>query len=626
MTSSSASQLTSLVRPAVLGADGDVAVVREQHRIRRLSKLAVVLLVLLFWILWRGLNRESIVVLPHVGGTAARYVPVIVLIGFLGLLLVAQFIGGGASPHTLFRPGDIDVGLDDVVGIDGVKHETIKTLNLFLGHKRYRELGGMPRRGILFEGPPGTGKTYLAKAMAHEADVPFLFVSATSFQSHFYGMTGRKLRSFFRTLRKYAASEGGAIGYIDELDAIGAARSGMHSGRGEGIAGVVNTLLTEIQSFDQPPRGRRVLRRAFIDPVNRFLPPALQIRQKPVVAPNVLIIAATNRADNLDPALLRPGRFDRSIHFALPSRRSRVDIARYYLSKVACDPSTDVERTADRVAGMTSGYSPVAISHIINTALPFALMHERMGVTLEDITEAKVEFETGEKDPSTVYTDEERRRVAFHEAGHATVAYFLGEGRQLDILSIVKRRDSLGMLAHSDAEERFTRTKGEYEVLIRIAMGGKAAEQRFFGEVSSGPAGDLVAATRIAAQMVGACGFGRSLVSMAADDNAGPFSEGLVSKVLGDRQMRTDVEKLLKEAYAEAEAVLDRHRAVVTVLADALVERGELIGSEIIDVIESAADAEKGKAEANRSLDVLLRGAPGPAAPVHASTPATGTD
>jgi cell division protease FtsH len=605
-TNVSKSQLTSLVGPTVLGDQGDVAATREKHRQRRIRKLLVVLAVVFAWVVWRRIAHESLLPFPHVGGTFARFVPALVLIGILALILGAQFVGGGASPHTLFRPGDIDVGLDDVVGIDSVKHEVVKTLNLFLGYKRFKELGGLPRRGVLFEGPPGTGKTYLAKAMAREADVPFLFVSATSFQSHFYGMTGRKIRSFFRALRNYAISEGGAIGYIDELDAIGAARSGMGGTRGEGLAGVVNTLLTEMQSFDQPSRTRRLIRRTVVEPFNRFLPPTMRIPPKPITVPNVLLVAATNRADNLDPALLRPGRFDRSIHFSLPSRAARAEIARYYLARVACDPSLDLSDVADRVAGMTAGYSPVAISHIINTALPFALMKGRTGLTLQDLTEAKVEFETGEKDTTTVYTDEERRRVAFHEAGHATVAYFLGEGRRLDVLSIVKRRDSLGMLAHSDAEERFTRTKSECEVLLRIAMGGRASEQLFFGEVSSGPAGDLVGATRIAAQMVGAFGFGRSLVSLTAGE-PGPLNGGLVSSVLGDRQMRADAEKLLDNAYADAEAVLRRHRNVVTELATALVQRRELIGSEIIEVIESVAGADKGKAEANRTLDLLLR-------------------
>ncbi|MDA8310974.1 MAG: AAA family ATPase [Actinomycetota bacterium] len=609
------SSFQSLVGPTVLGDRGDVAVARERHRRRRIRKLLAVLVVVLAWVVWRDLVHAPVLPTPHVGGTLARYLPALLLVGLLALLLGAQFVGGGASPHTLFRPGDIDIDLDDVVGIDNVKREVVKTLNLFLGHKRFKELGGMPRRGILFEGPPGTGKTYLAKAMAREADVPFLFVSATSFQSQFYGMTGRKIRSFFRSLRSYAMSEGGAIGYIDELDAIGASRSGMSGTRGEGLAGVVNTLLTEMQSFDQPSRTRRLVRRVLVEPLNRFLPPSVRIAPKAVAVPNVLVVAATNRADSLDPALLRPGRFDRSIHFSLPSRAARVQIARYYLARVACDPSMDLEEAADRVAGMTAGYSPVAISHIINTALPLALMRGRIGLTLQDLTEAKVEFETGEKDTATVYTDEELRRVAFHEAGHATVAYFLGEGRRLDVLSIVKRRESLGMLAHSDAEERFTRTKGEYEVLLRIAMGGKASEQLFFGEVSSGPAGDLVAATRIAAQMVGAFGFGKSLVSLAADDAAGPLSGGLLSNVLGDRQMRADTEKLLGEAYSDSEAVLRRHSGVVTALAEALVERRELIGSEIIEVVEGVVGTDKGKAEANRTLDLLLRMPGRPSAP-----------
>ncbi len=602
----STSELTSLVGPTVLGEQGDVAAAREMHRRRRMRKLLAVLAIVFVWVVWRRIAHETLLPFPHVGGTLAHYAPALVLIGLLALVLGAQFIGGGASPHTLFRPGDIDVGLEDVVGIDSVKHEVVKTLNLFLGYKRFKELGGLPRRGVLFEGPPGTGKTYLAKAMAREADVPFLFVSATSFQSHFYGMTGRKIRSFFRSLRNYALSEGGAIGYIDELDAIGAARSGMGGTRGEGLAGVVNTLLTEMQSFDQPSRTTRLVRRMVVEPLNRFLPPSMTIPPKPVKVPNVLLVAATNRADNLDPALLRPGRFDRSIHFSLPSRAAREDIARYYLARIACDPSMDLSDAADRVAGMTAGYSPVAISHIINTALPFALMKGRTGLTLQDLTEAKVEFETGEKDTTIVYTEEERRRVALHEAGHATVAYFLGEGRRLDVLSIVKRRDSLGMLAHSDAEERFTRTERECEVLLRIAMGGRASEQLFFGEVSSGPAGDLVGATRIAAQMVGAFGFGKSLVSLAADE-PGPLNGGLVSSVLGDRQMRADAEKLLRNAYSDAEAVLRRHSEVVTALATALVERRELIGSEIIEVIESVAGPDKGKAEANRTLDLLLR-------------------
>src|SRR5580704_14321392 len=165
----------------------------------------------------------------------------------------------GRSPHVLFRPSDIDVSLEDVKGLPLVVDEVVKTLNLFLGHKTFKErMGGTPRRAILFEGPPGTGKTFLAKALAREAGVPFFFVSSSAFQSMFYGQTNRKIRSYFAQLRRAARREGGAIGFIEEIDAIGATRMGMGQGGGrEGIAGVVNELLIQLQSFDQPSWGVR---------------------------------------------------------------------------------------------------------------------------------------------------------------------------------------------------------------------------------------------------------------------------------------------------------------------------------------------------------------------------------
>src|SRR3954464_5494055 len=400
----------------------------------------------------------------------------------LGAVLVVPMLGAGKSPHVLFRPSEIDVSMADVKGAGIVVDEIVKSLNLFLAHKTFKErMGGTARRAILFEGPPGTGKTYMAKAMAREAGVPYLFVSSSAFQSMYYGQTNRKLRSYFKALRKVARSEGGAIGFIEEIDAIGAARSGMGSSTSrEGVAGVVNELLIQLQSFDEPTGGAR-FRGRFIDAANRWLPAHRQIRKRPSAAANILVIGATNRAADLDPALLRPGRFDRSIYFDLPSRAGRREILDYYLDRKAHEPELDDPDKRDALAAMTFGYSPVMIEHLLDEALVWALRRGAERLSWDDIHQAKMTEEIGLAQP-VEYTEAERRTIATHEAGHATVAHLVGVGRRLEVLSIIKRKDALGLLAHSESEERFTHTRSEILARIQIAFGGMVAEELFFGE------------------------------------------------------------------------------------------------------------------------------------------------
>src|SRR5579872_2760227 len=237
------SEVDALRATGLLRSGADVAMSREEGRRRRIRILAG-LLTAVSGLLWaRILTGHPVHFgLPHLPKGAVPYLPGMVLILLLAAVVLLPMLGMSRSPHVLYRPGEI-----------GVRLEVIKGLNLFLAHKTFKErMGGTPRRAILFEGPPGTGKTYVAKAMAAEAGVPFLFVSSTAFQSHFYGMTARKLRTYFKALRKAARAEGGAIGFIEEIDAIGAARSGMNGGHGEGISGVVNELLVQLQSFDTP--------------------------------------------------------------------------------------------------------------------------------------------------------------------------------------------------------------------------------------------------------------------------------------------------------------------------------------------------------------------------------------
>ena len=579
--------LRELRQDAVLkAAQADVGIYRERSRHRRLVRLGLLLVVTAGWLWFRILTHNAIA-LPYLTPRWVVFFPTVALILLLGGALMVPLVGAGRSPHVLFHPNDIGVTLDDVKGLPVVVDEVVKTLNLFLAHKTFHDrMGGTSRRAILFEGPPGTGKTYLAKAMAKEAGVPFFFVSSSAFQSMYYGQTNRKIRSFFKALRKAAREEGGAIGFIEEIDAIGASRSGMGpAGVREGVAGVVNELLIQFQSFDLPTASVR-LWGWVIDRVNRFLPPDRQRRGPSSPPANILVIGATNRASDLDPALLRPGRFDRTIAFDLPSRAGRREIIDFYLGRKAHDAEMDNPAARDTLAAMTFGYSPVMIEHLFDEALIWALRRGAEGLAWADIQQAKMTEEIGLAQP-VEYTEAERRTIATHEAGHATVAWLVGKSRKLEVLSIIKRKDALGLLAHSDREERFTRTRSEMDELLRIAFGGMVAEEMFFGETTTGVAGDLQAATTTAAQMVGALGMSDSLFSYAAVQSPGA---NLVATVSASDEGRAAMDQILNRARDDVRDMLSRHRPVVEALRDALLERDELIGEQILDTIR-AVDA-----------------------------------
>jgi cell division protease FtsH len=570
------------------GAAADVAKSRERSRQHRLARVALVLGFIAVWMENRVLNGQS--ALPtsiHLDPAIAQALPLLLLVVILGLAVMLPFLGAGRSPHVLYRSSEIDTSLADVKGLPVVVDEVVKSLNLFLAHKTFKEaMGGTPRRAILFEGPPGTGKTYMAKAMAREAEVPFLFVSSSAFQSMYYGQTNRKIRSYFKALRKAARAEGGAIGFIEEIDAIGASRGGMGGGHGrEGIAGVVNELLIQLQSFDAPPASMRV-NHWFVELFNRLLPPHRQIRKRATPYANILVIGATNRAADLDPALLRPGRFDRAIYFDLPSRAGRREIIDYYLAKKAHDAELDDDHRRDTMAAMTSAYTPVMIEHLLDEALVWALRRGADRLNWTDVQRAKMTEEIGLAQP-VEYTEAERRTIATHEAGHATVAWLVGKSRKLEVLSIIKRKDALGLLSHSDREERFLKSQSELESLVEIALGGLAAEEVFFGEISSGPSGDLLAATTLTAHMIGSLGMDGTLFSYEAMEM--PQAANIVARVASTEDGKARIEERLAAARLRARTMLANNRHVVEALRDALLERHELIGDEILEVIHAAA-------------------------------------
>ncbi|MFQ5555392.1 MAG: AAA family ATPase, partial [Acidimicrobiia bacterium] len=524
------------------------------------------------------------------------------LVLLIGVIFLVPMLGNGRSPHTIYLPEQIDVGFDDVKGLGTVVTEVSHTLDVFLNHKKFRsEMGGNPRRGVLFEGPPGTGKTHAAKAMAKEAGVPFLFVSSTSFQSMWYGATARKIRAYFRRLRKIARREGGAIGFIEEIDAIGVKRGGMsrmsaagdetatlgvnRSSMSEGVGGVVNELLIQMQSFDEPTRLNK-LRDSLARLANGFLRPEHQFNTTTPPFANILLSGATNRADSLDPALLRPGRFDRVLHFGLPGRRDRRELIDYFLETKAHSTEFDADDARDSLAGTTMGYTPAALERLFDEALLVALRAGRRELTRLDMRQAQMEVEIGLPHPVD-YPPDERATIATHEAGHAVVAYLAGQGRRLEVLSIIKRRDSLGLLSHRDEEERFTKRASEMNALLQISFGGMVAEEMFFGESGTGPAGDLAAATALAVDMVGSYGLGDSLISFRSLDS-GALGGNLVAKVLADGRARKTVDRILSDAKHETTRLLVDHRYLVEALRDALLDREELVEDEILSVLRTA--------------------------------------
>ena len=565
------------------GDDIDANANRERVRQRRLRRKLYVLAPVFGYLAYRFATDNPM--RAGVPGWLRGNPEIIIAIGLisvLGCVILVPMLSQGRSPHTVLRAEDSDVSLDDVVGADQTKREAIDSMNLFLASETFEDvMGGKPRRGVLFEGPPGTGKTYLAKAMASEAGVPFHFVSASEFQSMYYGQTNKKIRTFFKNLRKAAREEGGAIGYIEEFDAIGGARSGMNTGsQREGIVGVVNELLVQMQSFDLPS-GRDKFKMIWVDWLNKYLPPHRRIKRPKSPMANILIVAATNRAADLDPALLRPGRFDRTIGFNVPARKDRIEIAQYYLDRKS--HADDV--TAVLIADLSAGYTPVRIEKLLDESLIVALREGRTAMTMTDVLSAQLVTEVGVAQEMGYHPDE-RRRIAIHEAGHALTAVLTR--RDVKVASILRRSSALGLVAHGDAEERFLKTPSDARDLICVALAGRAAERQEYGEASSGISSDLAAATNIASQLVGQLGNGPGLLSL--DAAAMPTAANIVAKVLADESSREAAEAYMVEGAERAALMVDNYRQALYDIADALCENDEVEGDVIRDIVSNYTD------------------------------------
>jgi cell division protease FtsH len=519
------------------------------------------------------------------GSTFAEYRQLIVQLIFAFFFVILQFVGlfwflARGTYYTVY-PNEYTHTFDDVRGQPAAVRSTKEVLNLFMGFKDFKQMGGYPPHGILFEGPPGTGKTLMAKAIAGHARVPILVADGSRFMSMFFGIGNLKVRRMFSRARAMSDKYGGAVIFIDELDALGSSRGGisqrmdaaqedrrvpriiMGAGLGGAGMGIVNELLVGLDGFVQPRGLMRHVRRI------------LRLGKPRIPFYNILIIGATNRAQALDPALLRPGRFDRKIHVGLPDHEGRQDIARYYLAKVRHEP-IDIEK----LARMTQGYSPARIKNVVNEALIFALQDGRDALRWDDLWQAKLVDEIGLKQPVKL-TPREKEMVATHEAAHAVASYTLERGdRQIQVITIQKREGALGLVHGQSIEDLYTESQRQILARIQVFLAGHAAEEMWFGQLTSGSGSDLQAATFFASAYVGFNGMGRSLISVGAAMN--PLEDANpVKLVLADPDRRKEVHELLASCRKQVLELLERKRHAVEGVRDALLEREELIGDEI---------------------------------------------
>ena len=540
---------------------------------------------------------------------------------FLGPFYLYTRIG-----KTMINPDDANFGvnIDDVRGQKAAVNEMKRILRLIEHGRLFVKAGGKRERGVLMVGPPGTGKTMLAKAIASTLHVPIYIAAGGSFAGMFLGIDALSVFLMVRAARKKAKVWGGCIVFIDEIDALGQRRSGVGGGGmmggmggmfGGGQLGL-NMLLVLMDGIDNPGMIVRQLRGLvnltldglFLPRVIAFNGTRVPLRIRPLKAPNynILFIGATNRPSVLDEALTRPGRFGRQLVFRLPKREDRKDIAALYFDKKQHDPTLDTPGRREEFARITEDYSPADIEQVLSLALVYAFEDGREALNWQDIREAMGNVEAGLAIP-VEYTERDKIAVARHELGHAVASQFFKTDHAHVRLSIRRRATVHGEIGgyHKSlpAEEEWLEFRSQLAADIRHYLGSLACEHVFYGENTSGVFGDLRSATAIACRMVGTIGMGADALDAQMSTKAANIGEQLISvsqvaegaheqgtwvgAVLNSPRGRRVVGQLLGAAYIDDWRLMYVNKEAIDLAAEALMAQGDLMGDEISGLLDS---------------------------------------
>ena len=462
--------------------------------------------------------------------------------------VMTKGMGGiGKSTAKVYTEKDTGVTFQDVAGQEEAKESLVEIIDFLRNPEKYKKIGAKQPKGALLVGPPGTGKTLLAKAVAGEADVAFMSMAGSEFDEMFVGLGASRVRELFKTAKQKAP----CIVFIDELDAVGYKRDGRNSTNDQ----TLNQILSEMDGFDS--------------------------------SKGVVILAATNRPEVLDKALLRPGRFDRQIIVENPDLKGRIDILKVHCRNVITDDDIDLEK----IALATSGGSGADLANIVNEAALRAVRLGRDKVIQEDLMESVEVVIAGKEKKDRILSDKEKRVVAFHEVGHALAAALQKNAQPVQKITIIPRTmGALGYTMQMPEEEKYLMTKEEILAKIVVFLAGRSAEETEFGSVTTGASNDIEQATNLARNMISIYGMSDKFDMMALETVDSKYLNGTKSAIVGEKtvaELDNEVLSIIKECHVKARIMMENNKEALEAIADFLYTRETITGEEFMEIFNS---------------------------------------